>query len=239
MKQNVKLEMAKLVEQGVEEIIVREGAAQVIHDPKIVILEGNINAPEEFINKRKEDYAKNDVHVIMDKDAGTILLILNEDDKFGSSVFGKLLLNTELDSMNINDDESKLDLKALIKLLKFKKHLFEDNAAHTALISKLANFTSKLTAEFNTANDNKGNKNELKKSNLNLDVEFDFILNCELYKGFPKQKFKVEICVDAVNIHDIDFWFESTALQQLLITEKEFIFENKKSHFKDYVIIEK
>lgn len=63
------------------EIIIRSGDAEEIFYPIRVDLSGVITAPGKFYEKRKDLHDPNKSHVVYDKLAGTIKLVVDEQNK--------------------------------------------------------------------------------------------------------------------------------------------------------------
>ena len=81
---------------GQNEIILREGAAPKVLDPKAPVkinIEGIITAPCEFLNKRINagQFEQKDCHIIVNREEIKISLVVNESDEYKRGVVvGKL-----------------------------------------------------------------------------------------------------------------------------------------------------
>ena len=242
MKEKEKhLDRNEATREGLKEIIIREGAARKLLDEKEPIkisLVGDINAPTEFIKHRASLHKKEEAHVLFDRDGGKIILILDEKDHNGAKVEGKLTMDSEVAALGINS-EKMLGHKELLSLMKFTKHLFKEPAKHTALMNELKMLKVKLEAEFMDKNDGKGNQNTSLTLSAKTNIKLEFNLHAPIYKGFGKRAFKVDILFEAHSASNIQFWLESEEYQQLVVAEKNSIFDEKKDALKEYVIIEK
>ena len=76
---------------GQNEIILREGAAPKVLDPKAPVkinIEGIITAPCEFLNKRINagQFEQKDCHIIVNREEIKISLVVNESDEYKRGV---------------------------------------------------------------------------------------------------------------------------------------------------------
>lgn len=221
-------------------LVIREGEALNEKAHQKNCFSGDINAVFEFVKKRETQQVPVDKKcavIMVNEEKGTLVLHLDPQDEFGDKVEGKLMIHHELANFSINDDKAKFDLKALIRHLKYKRSLFVDKAVHGTLINKLMTFTAKVNTQIEAANDLKGNKTESIVTNTLTGLELDFYLETELFKGFDKKKFKVDICFDVMGQNDIKFWFESVDLAEMLETERRLILHDKQMELTEFVLI--
>lgn len=238
---NEKLSIDQLAKEGIREITIRHGDAPTLLDevePVKIELEGDINSINEFLKHRGSLHKKEQIHIIMNREKNTILLVVDEKDPDGTTVKAILQENPELAELNINKN-STYTHKDLITLLKFKSHLFSSKAEHKKLINDLRNFTAKLDSEFRAKDDQKGNIDLALRVKAETKINLEFGLKAPLYKGYGPQSMKVEIMLEATSVNNIKFWFESEEYAELLVKEKDTIFDEKKKSFTDYVVIEK
>lgn len=239
------------VEKGVKELVIRQGLANDIPEPVKVTLAGNIKAPVQFLQKRKKLFvntASNDfkvpMHIISECNVVTdrrrlmIVLSLNERDGKGTTVVGELKVNPDLTAFGINNERSVYELKALIKLLRHKRVYFSSLETHSALINALSNFTASQQTDLEVKSDRRGNDKLLVDKRTSLTIPFSFKLNMPLYDGFEPKEFFVEILVDVSDASAV-FYLESVDLSELLVTERDRIFEEQLKEFAEFVVIEK
>jgi hypothetical protein len=235
--ENIKI----IVDKDTKELIIREGSATEPKADVKIAVNGNINSVIEWIKKRKAQGAavdEKDAYIVVNEEKGFIILFADDKDEFGTVITGQIFMHPQLEAFKINVNNDKgFDLKNLIKHLKFRKHLFADKAVHTKLINDLMGFTTKITTEISAQNDLKGNKVESLVSNALIKLDLDFYLDTELFSGFNKHKFKVDINFDVRGQNDIVFWFESVDLSTLIEEEKRLILHDKQTEFSEFVII--
>ncbi len=201
-------------------------------------MDGDINAPSEFLKHRGTLHKKEECHFIFEREKNFITLILDEKSHEGGKIVGKLLMNKEIEALGINTDKM-MGHKDVLNLLKFTKHLFATPEKHKKLMDDLKSLKVKIDAEFKDQGDQRGNQNTSLTTKTTTNIALDFTLQAPIYKGFGNRKFKVDIFFEAHSAQNLQFWFESEEFQQLIVNEKEEIFNKKKEEFKDYVVIEK
>lgn len=70
---------------GMNEVIIREGAAPKVLDPKAPVkmnVNGTINAPFEYLSKRIDCINQKECHIIVNREKITIELVVNESDEY-------------------------------------------------------------------------------------------------------------------------------------------------------------
>ena len=95
-----------VAENGVKEIIIRHGEAEILHEPVALDLQGQIDTPSRFVERRKDDLIRNKTHVIVNRREMKITLVSNEDNHFATFVTGRLIHNPDLAAFHINKDKS-------------------------------------------------------------------------------------------------------------------------------------
>lgn len=224
-----------------KEIIIRKGEALKLQPPRKVELSGSIKAPVEYITKRKADHLPNTVHVIYDKEAGTIELVADELNHYARLIKGTLSLNPKLKPFKINEGgETAIfkDLKSVVKLIRFNKWIFADETRYQELIDALQKFEVKVQAEIKNIDNGRGNIEKGVKQTVQVNADLTFTASAAIFLGSEVSKFKVEI-VTEIRTGAIDYWFESVELEQLMIGQREVAMNEQLELLKEYVSIEK
>lgn len=223
-----------------QEIVIREGSAQEITVPRRILITGTLKAPFQFLERKfsGEDvsemgtqvpltlteenkiYNVNRSHLLVDKAAGTLVLVLNEKDEYMDVITGKLTLDPTWNEFKINQ-EKMLNLNEVIKLIKRNKFKFADAAKHGEFLVNLQNFNARVTTTFKNARDNSGSSIDMVEKvvaeNKNAP---EFVLNVPIYQGYEKKSFRVQTCLDASG-QTVMFYFESVELYELIDSERE------------------
>jgi hypothetical protein len=246
------------------ETIVRTGAAAPIYDPIPVVLTGTIKAPGDFLANRlnaivaaatfaqntvitdtppqplKSDSeltlpAKSKCNVVADYAKRTIKLRWDERDKFATEVTGTLRLNPALEALTINAKKT-YNHRELLNLIKFQGAYFADRKDHDDLIKSLKAFEAIIGIEFKDADDYKGTAGQSKLTKITHDIPLEMKLTMPIFGGGDKETFKVDVCVGLVS-GSVDFWLESTVLDEMIIVQTEKIFEEELKRFDGIVIV--
>lgn len=233
-----KTKTEELIRDGVKELIIREGEALPLREPKIVDITGTIQAPAEFLLKRKDNVKSDKSHVLFSYNNLFIKLVTNENDHYSTTVTGKLIINKELEKFGINSDCKKWTKTELKTFLKMNRSFFKDVDSNLKIVTNLEKFSVSVQAQIDDHKDNRGNS----KSNVdikvdsNLDLKFTLLM--PIFIGQPASSFEVEICFE-VRDNGISIWLESPELQQLIISTRETLINKNIEPFKeDFVVIE-
>lgn len=224
-------------------ITILEGKALEEKAPCKIQINGDIKTVSSFIAKRKitDDaglQAINDDRalVIVNKEELSIGLYLDPENYYGTEVKAKLEMEPELLKFGIETGR-KFTQQELIKLLKYGKRWFADQAAHEALLLAYMKLDVRVTADLtNDAPDNRGNRANTFAKKVVSNIPEDFILNMPLFKGQDYKKFRVEICLDSTD-GSTKFWLESVELAELIQIESEAILKKELESCADYVVI--
>jgi hypothetical protein len=236
MKKQLHTRSTELIKEGVKELIVREGQAEIIREPLKVELSGTIKAPGDFFANRKEDLKENECHVVYSKTDGKIVLTTDEGNYYGSRVTGSLRKNPDLVAFGINSGKM-WSIKDLMQKLKMSRAFFPDKDECLNIVTNLSKSKIKVDTILEQETSNSGSS----KNNIEVSVksEFNLFFGLELpvFVGFDKKKFKTEICL---NVRDkaVEFWLESVELEEILQSEMESIMNAEIKKFGNVICIE-
>lgn len=133
--------------QGMNEIIIREGAAPKVLDPKAPVkmnINGTIGAPVEFLKKRINagQFEQKNCHIIVDRENITIELVVNESDEYTrGTIKGTLQFHPKFIEFGINTGKvwSPFDFSMFCKM---NRAFFADKNVNMTLVSACKNFTA-------------------------------------------------------------------------------------------------
>jgi hypothetical protein len=125
-----------------------------------------------------------------------------------------------------------------VKLLKFNKLFFPDVAKHAQMVKEFMKVTSSVSIKSSDSSDERGNKMREFVKEVETNAPTDFALDIPIFKGFPNEKFKVNICVDAPE-GSLRFWLESVELHELMQVRVDQIFEDELKAADGFVIVNK
>lgn len=226
-------------------IIIRQGDAPKQLDaikPNKVHVEGIISAPSKFYEKRKGLHNPDKCHVLFNRLAGTIVLIVDENfSENNYKITGKVIENPELKPFCINEaggcGGGMFQVKELMEVLKFNRIHFKDQAENAKIVTSLRNFKAKAEQTFNDVDDNRGNSDKQKITKLETELAESFLLEMAIHKGGEKKTFKVDILCKATSTA-VEVYLESVELHDLKQKSMNEILETELKAFAEIVCIE-
>lgn len=202
--------------EGIHQLEIRTGDAQKFEYPVKCSILGTLSAPFEFFQKRISGallHDKNQMHLLVDKLNGVIILITDENWEKGTTVKGAIQKNPFLEKFSINTDRM-IDSYAMVKLLKMNKMWFADPEQCGNIVHNLQHFSAAWETEIQKVDNGRGITHESVQRRMKSEIPLSFDLCIEPFKGFSKFKIKVDIGVH-YNGDDVLFYFESIDLMQL------------------------
>lgn len=203
-------------------------------------IEGRIDAVSEFVNSRGPDLVTGQgvlpshAVVLVEKDKGSITLILDPTDEFSHKVTGLLMPGKDLSEFKINTDHL-YTRDALLKLVRFNTHRIR---YADLLISALRKMALETNAKSKNEKDHRGNVQQSLEKTVHSGVPDSFVLTIPIFQGMEAETFRVDIIQDATDA-TVRFWLESTELKQLIDTRKEGILNDELAKLSKLLIIHK
>lgn len=205
------------VENGVNQLEIREGKAIDLHTGRDVSVSGTIVAVSEFLSK--ENISSSiilDSHIVFSVDMMTIGLVYGLTERHPHEVKGSIQLNPDLQKFGINSGNSYTTFE-LADFIKMNRHYFESKPVAMQLVSELKNFKAKVDKEIENSSNDRGNRRMLLNQVIDSNIPESFVLELPVFKGQPKARVTVEI-----NIND-DFTCTliSPDLKEFILLESE------------------
>ena len=180
---------------GMNEVIIREGAAPKVLDPKAPVkmnVNGTINAPYEYLTKRIDCIKQKDCHIIVNREKITIELVVNESDEYTrGTIAGTLQFHPKFEEFGINAGKvwSPFDFAMFCKM---NRAFFADKNANMSLVSACKNFTAKVNNQIERAIQENGNRTDNFVQVVNSNLPESFTLSIPIFKGGKKEDLVVE-----------------------------------------------
>ena len=180
---------------GQNEIILREGAAPKVLDPKAPVkmnVNGTINAPFEYLSKRIDCINQKDCHIIVNREKITIELVVNEADEYTrGTIAGTLQHHPKFEEFGINTGKvwSPFDFAMFCKM---NRAFFADKNANMSLVSACKNFTAKVNNQIERAIQENGNSTDNFAQVVNSNLPESFTLSIPIFTGGKKEDLVVE-----------------------------------------------
>src|SRR5690606_33544460 len=206
------------VENGVKELVIREGAAFTVHTGRDVSLSGvTIFAVYEFLSK--EDIQ---LELILDSvlrfsyDKLKLNLGYGITKRHPYHLETSILLNPDLEAFEINKGK-KYSSFQLADFIKMNRHLFESKSVAMELVSVLKNIKASVNRAIEANKDDRGNKRALIDQVVQSNIPESFNIELPVFKGQPKMIIPVEIVLD----EDLECMLISPDLKQIIAEEAE------------------
>lgn len=228
--------------EGTTEIIYREGKAPDVPVPHKVKLSGAITAPADWVEGKRSNELPIDMahaYVTVDEHKGIITLVTEETFDLGHEIIGKLEMNPDLLTFNINPRSSgaAMTASAMSSFLKMNRTFFVDSDENLNVVTNLQKFKAQVIKEVESNNDLRGNKLEFRAQAIHTEFDLKFTLSMPIYKGSQSRKFLVEILFDIGDTGSIVYWLESVELRELEMQEKEYLLDAQLSRINQFTTI--
>lgn len=180
---------------GMNEVIIREGAAPKVLDPKAPVkmnVNGTINAPFEYLTKRIDCINQKECHIIVNREKITIELVVNESDEYTrGTIAGTLQYHPKFEEFGINAGKvwSPFDFAMFCKM---NRAFFADKNVNMSLVSACKNFTAKVNNQIERAIQENGNRTDNFAQVVNSNLPESFTLSIPIFKGGKKEDLIVE-----------------------------------------------
>lgn len=217
----------------VQEIVIREGEALPLKEPRRVIVNGVLHAPSSFMQNRKELLAVTRSHLIVCEKQGTLKFVTLEDDAYGNEISGSLKPAGIIEEFGINDTRKFYADKELAKFFRKMEYFFQDKAEHKKIIASLMAFQAKITTAIENTKDTKGNAKSVFEKTVEKEVPDSFVMTAPIFEGYPAITFNVDICAEATS-QSVSFYLESAELFMLEEEYKKKLLEEEVQKFRDF-----
>lgn len=179
------------------EVILREGAAPKVLDPKEPIktnISGVIGAPFEYLSKRlgTGQFTQERSHIIVDRENISITLVINEDDFYSTGIVtGTLEFHPKFIEFGINSGRSWTPVE-LGTFLKMNRTFFPDKTVNMKLVSDLMNFTATVNNKIERSVKESGDRTDNFAQVVNSNLPASFNVAMPIFKGMPTEDIEVE-----------------------------------------------
>jgi hypothetical protein len=213
------------VEEGVKELIIRNGEASKIHVPNgIEIGKLTIDAVREYLSKKGVD--PNEIqnsYIWYSNEERFIQLEYAYRIENRDSIHGQLTLHPDLEKFEINKAK-QYSTHQLAQFIRMNKHFFESKDVALKLINELMNFKAKVDKEIEASDDKKANVKMMLVQKVTSNIPTEFTLNLPIFIGTKPVPVAVEIDIDAM---DLSCNLISPALKELIDTESTAIIDTE------------
>lgn len=174
------------------EVVLREGEAPVALDPKEqerVVINGTIDAPLRWLEKRVELINQKATNIIVNRDKMGLALTIDETNYYQTEINGILQPSKEMQEFGINVEKKW-------EPIKMHRAFFTDKSQNMMLVSTLKNFKAKVNQDIERSKEENGSKVDNYSQVVDSNLPKSFKLNIPLFKGFACEEIEVEIYAD-------------------------------------------
>ena len=225
------------------EVVLREGEAPVALDPKEqerVVINGTIDAPLRWLEKRVELINQKSTNIIVNRDKMGIALTIDETNYYQTEIKGILQASKEMQEFGINTDKKWEPIK-LSQFFKMHRAFFKDKSENMILVSTLKNFKAKVNQDIERSKEENGSKVDSYSQVVDSNLPKSFKLNIPLFKGFACEEIEVEIYAD-VDGRDVSLSLVSAGANEAIEEYKNKVIDEQLDAIRqiapDIVIIE-
>ena len=175
------------------EVVLREGEAPVALDPKEqerVVINGTIDAPLRWLEKRVELINQKATNIIVNRDKMGLALTIDETNYYQTEINGILQPSKEMQKFGINVEKKWEPIK-LSKFIKMHRAFFTDKSQNMMLVSTLKNFKAKVNQDIERSKEENGSKVDNYSQVVDSNLPKSFKLNIPLC-----EEIEVEIYAD-------------------------------------------
>ena len=225
------------------EVVLREGEAPVALDPKEperVVINGTIDAPFRWLEKRVELINQKATNIIVNRDKMGLALTIDETSYYQTEINGILQASKEMVEFGINTEKKWEPIK-LSKFIKMHRAFFTDKSQNMMLVSTLKNFKAKVNQDIERSKEENGSKVDNYSQVVDSNLPKSFKLNISLFKGFANEEIEVEIYAD-VDGRDVSLSLVSAGANEAIEEYKNKVIDEQLDAIRqiapDIVIIE-
>ncbi|MCS2403785.1 hypothetical protein NXY31_01775 [Bacteroides salyersiae] len=225
------------------EVVLREGEAPVALDPKEperVVINGTIDAPFRWLEKRVELINQKATNIIVNRDKMGLALTIDETSYYQTEINGILQASKEMVEFGINTEKKWEPIK-LSKFIKMHRAFFTDKSQNMMLVSTLKNFKAKVNQDIERSKEENGSKVDNYSQVVDSNLPKSFKLNIPLFKGFACEEIEVEIYAD-VDGRDVSLSLVSAGANEAIEEYKNKVIDEQLGAIRqiapDIVIIE-
>lgn len=235
--QNEKMQINFAPGQTVAEVIIREGSAVKVLDPKAPVktdLKGVIGAPLEYLKKRinAEQFEQKNCHLIVDREAIKITLVINEADEYTrGTVVGALTFHPKFEAFGINGNRvwTPTELGLFVKM---NRTFFPDKSVNMKLVSELMNFSATVNHKIERNVRENGDRTDNFAQVVNSNLPASFTLAIPIFKGMPAETIEVETFAQ-VNGREVGFVLISPGAQATLEDLRDKVIDEQLSEIRE------
>lgn len=175
---------------------IRTGNAVELHEPEVVKIDGVIDTPAKWLEKKVVGVDVSKAHVEVDREKMTIVLVTNEESYYHNTIKGKLVMSPEFNTFGINSG-NYLNGVELSDKIRMNRSCFLSKEQAMKLVTTLRNFKATVNKQLENSDDKRGNRAIQVRQIVETEQPASFDIAIPIFRGRGKQRFTVEVDIDA------------------------------------------
>lgn len=160
--------------------------------PIKVNISGTIDAPLRWLEKRVGDIDQHKAYLLVNRDAMTVTLFINESDPYNNGhVKGMLALSSIYKSLGINTNKN-WQPEALGQFLKLNRSYFTNKEENREVVNSLKSFTGKVNQTVERETKENGNRALSFRQAVDSNIPAAFHLRIPIFSGEAPVEIEVE-----------------------------------------------
>jgi len=180
------------IDPGTKELVIRNGAAATIREPRNIDITGSIGTVVEWLTKRNDLVDQQRAHILVDREGMAINLKIDETNFFSTEITGGLTPHPILATFGINRGQYRTAYQ-MAEFFKMNRFWFENKQVAMELITQLMGFKAKIDKEVEKLEGTRGDRRHLVAQAVSTNVPEKFNLVVPIFKGGKRQPIEVEI----------------------------------------------
>lgn len=181
--------------KNVDELVIRMGEAPEVYNPKGVTVDGTIETPRRWLEKRAQLLNLCQCFLLVNREGHHMQLRINEKDHDEDIINGSLEISEEMKTFDING-KKRLTNFEMARLIKMNRSCFAVKTKAMELVTVLQNFKAKVDKEIEQADNRRGDIKRLTIQAVQSNLPEAFQLMIPVFRGAPKEEILVEVDVD-------------------------------------------
>lgn len=186
------------IENGIKELVVRQGEAMPVKEPIRVSVVANIDAVSRYLSKRSIEIDKCFIKVY--RDDSRLSLIIDEHSPYSDNIEASLEVSKEVKMFSLNTGKLFTPFE-LADFIRMNRSYFQKSDEAAKLVMSLRNFKAKVNKEIENSNDNRGNRDIIKRQAVDSNLPESFKMEIPIFKGLDKCVVEVEVDIDADSLN--------------------------------------
>ena len=214
------------------EVIIREGAAQKVLDPKAPVkinLQGVIGSPVEFLTQRSKEsdqFNEKRAHVVVEREKVKVTLVFNENDEYTrGQVEGELSYHPKFLEFGINSGKGWTPNK-LGEFFKMNRAFFPDREKNMELVSLLKSFEATVNSSIERERKENGSIKDNYSAVVQSNLPDTFTVKLPIFKGTQPEDLEVEIYA-SVDGRDVTLSLVSPSAVQILEEQRDKVIDEQ------------